>query len=66
MSEFVRGLKDKETNDIQYKGNAFLHCVLNFFLTCRKLFHTAAVYNINLLRTKTQRTPENHHNVHES
>ena len=24
MSEFVRGLKDKETNDIQYKGNAFL------------------------------------------
>ena len=24
MSEFVRGLKDKETNDVQYKGNAFL------------------------------------------
>ncbi len=24
MSEFVRGLKDKEQNDIQYKGNAFL------------------------------------------
>ena len=24
MSEFVRGLKDKETNDIQYNGNAFL------------------------------------------
>lgn len=24
MSEFVRGLKDKETNDLQYKGNAFL------------------------------------------
>ncbi len=24
MSEFVRGLKDKETGDIQYKGNAFL------------------------------------------
>ncbi|MGN1368313.1 MAG: ABC transporter ATP-binding protein [Aristaeellaceae bacterium] len=24
MSEFVRGLKDRETNDIQYKGNAFL------------------------------------------
>ena len=24
MSEFVKGLKDKETNDIQYKGNAFL------------------------------------------
>lgn len=24
MSEFVRGLKDKESNDIQYKGNAFL------------------------------------------
>ncbi len=23
MSEFVRGLKDKESNDIQYKGNAF-------------------------------------------
>ena len=24
MSEFVKGLKDKESNDIQYKGNAFL------------------------------------------
>ena len=24
MSEFVRGLKDKESNDLQYKGNAFL------------------------------------------
>ena len=24
MSEFVKGLKDKEINDIQYKGNAFL------------------------------------------
>ena len=24
MSEFVRGLKDKETNDLSYKGNAFL------------------------------------------
>ena len=24
MSEFVRGLKDKEANDVQYKGNAFL------------------------------------------
>ena len=24
MSEFVRGLKDKEQNDIQYNGNAFL------------------------------------------
>ena len=24
MSEFVRGLKDKETNDVRYKGNAFL------------------------------------------
>lgn len=24
MSEFVRGLKDKETNDVQYKGNSFL------------------------------------------
>ena len=24
MSEFVKGLKDKEVNDIQYKGNAFL------------------------------------------
>ncbi len=24
MSEFIKGLKDKETNDIQYKGNAFL------------------------------------------
>ncbi len=24
MSEFVRGLRDKEVNDIQYKGNAFL------------------------------------------
>ena len=24
MSEFVRGLRDKETQDHQYKGNAFL------------------------------------------
>ena len=24
MSEFVRGLKDKESSDLQYKGNAFL------------------------------------------
>jgi len=24
MSEFVRGLRDKELNDVQYKGNAFL------------------------------------------
>ncbi len=24
MAEFVKGLKDRETNDVQYKGNAFL------------------------------------------
>ena len=58
MSEFVRGLKDKETNDVQYKGNAFLRmlsyikpywktvvicCILVLALTALELYRPELV-----------------------